>query len=86
MASEEIKSVKWTCDGCGTTRLVPDGGAPPDGLHIPLAEMHRAGQVTVRTPGPLWAHSWNCVRKSLENALQGVLGTEAEPAEEATGA
>jgi hypothetical protein len=67
MATEEFKGTRYSCDAeCGTTRIVDQGGTPPDGFHGPLLEMWSQGERVV-TAASFWACRPGCVRKAIEN-------------------
>lgn len=78
MATEEIKTIKWTCDGCAVTRLVPVGDPRPDGFYIPMVQAWTKGKAS--PPAAVWAHHASCVRRAVENALQEALSQEDERA------
>lgn len=69
MATKEISSVEWTCDGCGSTQLVPADAPPPNGFHFPLAEVWADGKRIAHAREEVWACKKTCIRNAVERSL-----------------
>lgn len=79
MATEEIASVRHTCDArCGTVKLLPRG-EKPDGIHIALLETWRDGRLVAKD-GFVWACRPGCLRKAVDNVTRAALDAEDENA------